>query len=193
MEILKRVSEFLGYPVPEKIQLGDHSIEAMLDRAAIMELIPERGHALFAEKAVILNGGEHVTCIVTVPITDEMCDGHIPGAPILPLAIGGWMLSQCGEILVAHQSRCAGETDTVPIVYEVGGVQSKNRDFLLPGDCLILVGELINHRLVLWKVNTMAWLSGGNQVVAMPDVLYTTISKEQLERRVREQSQKRRS
>ncbi|MEK7535441.1 MAG: hypothetical protein AAB590_00275 [Patescibacteria group bacterium] len=185
------ISDFFGCVIPEKLVLDGLAIEAKLDGTAIRDLIPERGRALYAERAVILDGNEHPRCLVMVSVTEEICEGHMPGAPILPLALGGWMLSQAGEILVAYTSRQAGENGTVPIVYKVGAVQSKSRDFLIPGDCLILEAELVNQRLALREVNTTAWIAGGNQVVAMPDVLYTTIDLDQLKRRVCEQLERR--
>ncbi|MFA4996340.1 MAG: hypothetical protein WC536_04340 [Patescibacteria group bacterium] len=116
--------------------------------------------------------------MVTMPITAKMCEGHMPGYPILPLAIGGWMLSQAGEIAVAYaHSHNGGSNDEeayVPLVVETGSVKSKNRDFLVPGEVILAVAKIRSHRFTMYTLDTEAWLDG-QKVVEVPGMMYACL------------------
>ena len=180
------VADFLGIALPEGLFPENvFSIHRILAREDIEGLIPERGRALFANKAVILQSsgrsGIEFTAVMRVDVDATFCDGHMPGFPILPLGVGGWMLSQAGEILVAYAHNYRGlhsQQHNVPLVVETGPVQSKNRDFIIPGDSLLLVANEKRHRLTFYEVDTEAWLLD-QQVVAVPDMKYAVVTMEQ--------------
>jgi|GEM_PF-4664144 len=179
------VQDYLGN-IPASLFGENDTVHKVLSREDIMEFIPERDSALFAEKAVIIqtvNGGGSIVlwAIVSMPITDFYCAGHMPGYPILPLGVGGWMLSQAGEILAAYAQNYYGQHSTqrnVPLVIETGPVLSKNRDFLIPGDTMITIARIKRHRLSIYEIDTEAWL-GNQQVVCVPDMKYAVVGWDQ--------------
>ncbi|MCL5410595.1 MAG: hypothetical protein M1324_01930 [Patescibacteria group bacterium] len=180
-EIVERLQKFLGTTIPP---ISDEcTYEQSLTKAELQLLIPEKRQAFFGQKAVILRqqteeGAVSYIAMVTMLVTAKMCEGHMPGYPILPLAIGGWMLSQAGEIAVAyahsHNGGSSDEEAYVPLVVETGPVKSKNRDFLVPGETILAVAKVRSHRFTMYTLDTEAWLDG-QKVVEVPGMMYACL------------------
>ena len=109
----------------------------------IHNLYPEREPALRILKAVVINySGEHLI-MARFTVTKEMCEGHMPGFPILPLAEAGRTLAQVGAILVSYQVKeIERRTEQLtPLVYKVGELISGQKGFLYPGDNILIVAK----------------------------------------------------
>ncbi len=72
----------------------------------------------------------------------------------------------------------------IPLVMKSGTFESKNTDFLIPGDCLLLVATLTNRRFNVFMTDTEAWLCT-KQVVLLPQVVFATLTPEELRRKAR--------
>ena len=180
-KVFDEIQDFFGIPVPPVSE--NCSLEQKLSRNELKLLIPEKRQAFFGHKAVILNqpteeGSVSHIVMVTMPVTSRMCEGHMPGYPILPLAIGGWMLSQAGEIAVAyahlHNGGVSDLEAYIPLVVETGPVKSKNRDFFVPGEVILAVARIRKHRFMMYELDTEAWLDG-QKVVEVPGMTYACL------------------
>jgi len=181
IDIAQTITEFLGTAIPPIP--NDCTHERSLTKTELKLLIPEKRNAFFGQRAVILRqqteeGTVSHIAMVTMPVTARMCEGHMPGYPILPLATGGWMLSQAGEIAVAYShSHNGGSNDNeayVPLVVETGPVRSQNRDFLVPGEVILAIAKVKSHRFMMYNLDTEAWLNG-QKVVEVPGMMYACL------------------
>lgn len=139
----------------------------------IYDLIPEREPGLQIRRAVISETGGD--CLILAPfiITEEMCAGHMPGFPILPLAEAGRTLAQVGAILVAYRVRFVEgrESRFTPLVYKVGEIISGQQGFLVPGDKVCLVAQARKLRGPLYAVQAHGYL-GDKHIFSMPKIHY---------------------
>lgn len=189
------ISEMRGYGLKEEIRAflevdvssdlfnGDRlEVLKELEAEDLEKLIPERGRAFFIKRAVILMVNEQVKIFATVPITMQMCEGHMPGFSLLPLGIAGWILSQCGEILISfleNENRDSRSLRRLPMVCKTGPVKSKYKGFLTPGDTLLITGLLKRRCLGISEVDTDAWLDA-KKIIEVPGMIYVISLNEQL-------------
>ena len=174
------MQDFLGTIIPPTPD--DYVYEESLNKGDLHLLIPEKRQAFFGQKAIIMKqqteeGSTSHIVFVTMPVTLRMCEGHMPNYPILPLAIGGWMLSQAGEILVAYTHSVNNDKNGeqyIPLVVETGPVKSKNRDFLVPGEVVLAIAKIRTHRFTVYTLDTEAWLDG-QKVVEVPGMTYACL------------------
>lgn len=148
-------------------------IKHELGRPDIYDLIPEREPGLQITRAVVSETGED--CLILAPfiITEEMCAGHMPGFPILPLAEAGRTLAQIGAILVAYTVRYVEgrESRFTPLVYKVGEIISGQQGFLVPGDKVCLVARARKLRGPIYAVQAHGYL-GDKHIFSMPKIHY---------------------
>lgn len=145
-------------------------------------LIPERGKAFFVERAIVAKVDKLVKIFAKVPITNEMCEGHMPKFPVLPLGIAGWLLSQGGEILVSYIENKGNGGDSIkklPVVCKTGPVSSRHKGYFFPGDTLLIVAVLKKQRLGISEVDTEAWLDI-KKVIDVPSMMYVISQDEKL-------------
>jgi 3-hydroxymyristoyl/3-hydroxydecanoyl-(acyl carrier protein) dehydratase len=139
----------------------------------IYDLIPEREPGLQITRAVISKTGGG--CLILAPfiITEEMCAGHMPGFPILPLAEAGRTLAQVGAILVAYTVKFieGREGRFTPLVYKVGEIISGQQGFLVPGDKVCLVAQARKLRGPIYAVQAHGYL-GDKHIFSMPKIHY---------------------
>lgn len=148
-------------------------IKQELGQLDIYDLIPEREPGLRINRAVIYKIGED--CLILAPfiITEEMCAGHMPGFPILPLAEAGRTLAQVGAILVAYTVKFieGRENRFTPLVYKVGEIISGQQGFLYPKDRICLVAQARKARGPLYFVQAHGYL-GDKHIFSMPKIHY---------------------
>ncbi|MCX5692562.1 MAG: PilZ domain-containing protein [Candidatus Omnitrophica bacterium] len=182
-EINREMEEFLNVKVSEELLGSDRSeIIGKLEADDIKNFIPERGRAFFAQRAVIGRVGDRIKIFVTVPITFQMCEGHMVNSPFLPLGIAGWILSQAGEILVSYlENGNPGDNSLkkLPVVCKTGPVNSGHKGCFVPGDTLLIVGILKRRRLGISEVDTEAWMDV-KKVIDVPGMIYVLSLNERL-------------
>lgn len=148
-------------------------IKQELDRLDIYDLMPEREPGLRITRAVISGTGGDCLILAPLIITEEMCAGHMPGFPILPLAEAGRTLAQVGAILVAYTVRSieGREGRFTPLVYKVGEIISGQQGFLVPGDKICLVAQARKLRGPLYAVQAHGYI-GDKHIFSMPKIHY---------------------
>jgi 3-hydroxymyristoyl/3-hydroxydecanoyl-(acyl carrier protein) dehydratase len=176
------MEEFLNVKVCEELLGSDRSeIIGKLEKEDMEKIIPERGRAFFVDRSVIARVDGLIRIFAVVPITFQMCEGHMPAFPLLPLGIAGWVLSQSGEILVSYlENRSCGDfLKRLSLVCKTGPVEARQKGFLVPGNVLLIIGTLKRRCLGVSEVDTEGWV-GDKKSVIMSRVLYTAVTDERL-------------
>jgi len=150
-----------------------NQVRQELELQDIYKLIPEREPGLRISRAVICEIGGNIQILAPFAITEEMCAGHMPGFPILPLAEAGRTLAQVGAILVAYTVRNIEEKEGcfTPLVYKVGEIVSGQQGFLVPNDKVCLVAQAQKLRGPLYFVQAHGYL-GEKHIFSMPKIHY---------------------
>jgi 3-hydroxymyristoyl/3-hydroxydecanoyl-(acyl carrier protein) dehydratase len=153
----------------------DHpiQIEQQLTQLDIHNLTPEREPGLRIKRAVICAIGDIHLILAPLVITEEMCAGHMPGFPILPLAEAGRALAQVGSILIGYMAKVLEQRDgnLTPLVYKVGEIVSGQQGFLYPQDRICLIAQGKKMRGPLYAVQAHGYL-GDQHIFSMPKIHY---------------------
>jgi 3-hydroxymyristoyl/3-hydroxydecanoyl-(acyl carrier protein) dehydratase len=112
-----------------------------LNHNQVNNLIPEEPPALGIDRAVLLgiDGDELALC--TTRINEQMCQGHFPFAPVLPLATAAQYAGQAGEVLINSVTNQNRQITHAVLVTETRGRRNKvlKKDFLFPGDDILYI------------------------------------------------------
>jgi 3-hydroxymyristoyl/3-hydroxydecanoyl-(acyl carrier protein) dehydratase len=144
-----------------------------ITQADIDQLTPERAPGFRIERAVIYEFQSEYYILSPFEVTEEMCAGHMPGFPILPLAEAGRILAQVGSILVGYTAKVVEEKAGLltPLVYKVGEVISGQQGFLVPGDKICVLAKGKKLRGPLYFVEAHGYL-GDQHIFSMPKIHY---------------------
>ncbi len=144
-----------------------------ISRKEIYSLYPEREPALRILKAVVCNVAEEYLILAPFTVTSEMCAGHMPGFPILPLAEAGRTLAQVGAILISYLIKHVEQREGsfTPLVYKVGELISGQKGFLHPGDQVFLIAKARKLRGPLYTVEAHGYLRE-EHIFSMPQIQY---------------------
>jgi 3-hydroxymyristoyl/3-hydroxydecanoyl-(acyl carrier protein) dehydratase len=148
-------------------------IHEKISQKEIHSLYPEREPALRISKAVVCNVAEEHLILAPFTVTPEMCAGHMPGFPILPLAEAGRTLAQVGAILISYLIKHIEKREGyfTPLVYKVGELISGQKGFLHPGDQVFLIAKARKLRGPLYTVEAHGYL-GEEHIFSMPQIQY---------------------
>ena len=107
----------------------------MIDRAALLELIPHRPPFRFLDEVVEIDGRRVVTTWCADPGA-EFFRGHYPGRPLMP----GVLLCECcfqaGALLIAHARGGWSPSDGIPVITRITDARFKH--MVHPGDALVI-------------------------------------------------------
>jgi len=182
MNTLEEVQSFLGVIVPSGAIDSSLAISEKLDQSEVAALLPERPPQLYVSKAVALNSNGKNVVLATVPVTEEMCRGHFEWFPMMPLAILAQAAGQAGALLVLLLNRevNSGRVPLAVQVKEVKSVSTKSgserRDFIVPGDTLLLRAEYIGGRVYFHKAGIMAFV-GNCAMASLDEITYVLVEK----------------
>jgi 3-hydroxyacyl-[acyl-carrier-protein] dehydratase len=124
-----------------------------LGRAEIEAIIPHRPPFLLVDEVLDLVPGERVAARKTV--TEEDCDGHFPGNPIMPGVKMVEALAQCGAVAVLSQPENDGK-----LVLFAGIDDVRFKRIVRPGDVLDLLCEVEAVRGPVGKGKVRASVGG---------------------------------
>ena len=129
------------------------SIEAPFGRAEIQSILPHRPPFLLVDEVLELEAGARV--VARKRVTDEDCEGHFPGNPIMPGVKMVEALAQAGAVAVLCEQENRGK---LALFAGIEGVRF--RRIVRPGDELTLTCELEHVRGPIGKGRVRATVEG---------------------------------
>ena len=133
----------------------------MLDKNAIMELIPHREPFLLIDEIAELEPGVRVKAFKHLRIDESWYAGHFPGNPVTPGVLMLEMLAQAGAVCVLSMPENKGKT-----AYFAGLDGVKFKRMVLPGETLTLEVEMTRMRSSVGIGEAVASVNGEKAVVA---------------------------
>ena len=128
-----------------------------LGRAEIEQILPHRDPFLLLDEVLELEPGARV--VARKRVTDEMCEGHFPGNPIMPGVLQVEALAQAGAVAVLAEEENRGK---LALFAGIDDVRFKR--IVEPGDDLELTCELQTVRGPIGRGKASARVDG--QLVA---------------------------
>ena len=124
-------------PVPIAIPSGD----SVMDINEVLKLLPHRYPFLMVDRIVGFEGDSKCTGVKNVTINEPFFAGHFPGHPIMPGVLQLEAMAQVSSVLMLRKPENIGK-----IGYFMSADNVKWRRPVLPGDTLIIEGEIIKMR-----------------------------------------------
>ncbi|MFW5985245.1 MAG: 3-hydroxyacyl-ACP dehydratase FabZ [Halanaerobiaceae bacterium] len=125
-----------------------------MDINEIKDIIPHRYPFLLVDRIEELVPEEKVVGIKNVTINEEFFQGHFPGHPIMPGVLIMEAMAQAGGFLL-YQSV---EDTSGKLPYFTGIDKGKFRRPVIPGDTLVIKGELLRLRGTLAKIKAESYV-----------------------------------
>ena len=124
-----------------------------LGRAEIEQILPHRDPFLLLDEVLELEPGARV--VARKRVTDELCDGHFPGNPIMPGVLQVEALAQAGAVAVLAEEENRGK---LALFAGIDDVRFKR--IVRPGDELTLTCELETVRGPIGRGKARATVDG---------------------------------
>jgi len=140
----------------------------VLDREAIMKILPHRDPFLFVDKIVSLEEGKRAVGTRSVTINDYFFKGHFPGRPVMPGVLIIETMAQVGGVMMLSSQENRGK-----IAYFMSIDNAKFRKPVVPGDELILEVEAGKIKFKTGQVHARALVDG--KVVAEADLMFALV------------------
>lgn len=112
------------------------------------------------DRIVHVERGKNITAIKNVTLSNEIFEDHFPGNPIFPGALIIEALSQTGGALV----EISNDFKYKAIVFMVE--KAKYRDYVRPGDQMVLKAEIVTSEKTHVKVKAKAYVDNSIKVSA---------------------------
>jgi 3-hydroxyacyl-[acyl-carrier-protein] dehydratase len=125
---------------------------------------------ILIDRILNVEKNKSITALKNVTLSDEIFIDHFPGNPIFPGALIIEALSQAGGALV----EISNDFKYKAIVFMVE--RAKYRDYVRPGDQLILKAEIINTQETYVHVKTKAVVNNKTKVSA--DLVFSLLRME---------------
>lgn len=122
-----------------------------MDILEILKFLPHRYPFLLIDR-VLEADGKHFKALKNVTINEPHFTGHFPGYPIMP---GVLILESMAQASIAVVAKQPG-VQPGGLVFLVAVEDARFKKPVLPGDTLVLQGELLTFRRGLGKVRVQA-------------------------------------
>jgi len=146
----------------------------MLTITEIMKLLPHRYPMLLVDRILeIHEDGKRIVGLKNVSANEQFFQGHFPGAPVMPGVLIVEAMAQCAAVLFLREIE-----DRDRKLFLFGGVdKARFRKPVVPGDQLILEGEVLQRRASTVKVKGTARVN--DNVVAEAELLSVMVERPQ--------------
>ncbi len=122
----------------------------------VLELLPHRYPFLMIDRILELEPGKRIVALKNVTFNEPHFTGHYPGYPVMPGVLMIEALAQAGGI-VASAELSKEELKRATMLF--GGVdKARFKREVIPGDALLLSGEIVKKRGGFW------WFQGEAKV-----------------------------
>lgn len=134
----------------------------------ISQILPHRYPFLLVDRILELDAGKSVKGLKNVTYNEPFFQGHFPGQAIMPGVLILESMSQIGGFIFLPSMN----VDNVSITrgYVIGFERAKFKNFVIPGDTLIVEGILMGRLRSLAKVKTTAFVN--DNIVAEAEISY---------------------
>lgn len=156
-----------------KFTYGDTE-KKFFDEKGIKNILPEKAPQLYLKRAVFCP--QIKTILASVHITAKMCEGHFDFFPMLPLAILAQSACQAGALLtflVANNEY----PENIPLVYCAHETKIIGKNFMVPGDALLMVATYLNCKMKFHFVKIDVY-KGMKKVAMIKQADYILVNKE---------------
>jgi 3-hydroxyacyl-[acyl-carrier-protein] dehydratase len=126
-----------------------------VDIYQILQILPHRYPFLLIDR-VLQADQQRFRALKNVSVNEPQFQGHFPGHPIMPGVLLIEAMAQGAVAVVTQQP----EFRPGGLVFLVGVDEARFKKPVIPGDTLILEGELLNYRRGLGKVRVEARVEG---------------------------------
>ncbi|MER3484204.1 MAG: 3-hydroxyacyl-[acyl-carrier-protein] dehydratase FabZ [Meiothermus sp.] len=126
-----------------------------MDIYEILKFLPHRYPFLLIDR-VLSADEKRFRALKNVTVNEPHFQGHFPGYPIMPGVLILEAMAQASVAVVIKQP----EATPGGLVFLVGVEDARFKKPVLPGDTLILEGELLNYRRGVGKVKVEAKVDG---------------------------------
>ena len=133
----------------------------LMDKDAIMQIIPHRDPFLLIDTVEELEPGKRVVATKTVGPESFWFQGHFPGHPVTPGVLTIEMLAQAGAVCALSLPENKGK-----IAFFAGIDKARFRQQVKPGDTLVLSVEMIKSRGSIGVGKAVATVNGKKAVTA---------------------------
>jgi 3-hydroxyacyl-[acyl-carrier-protein] dehydratase len=132
-------------------------MNAEIDQARIMEMIPHRHPFLLIDKVVDAVANERATGIKDVSADEYYFKGHFPARPVMPGVLIIEAMAQTAAVLVVHT---LGPESEGKLVYFMSVDNARFRRPVTPGDRLHVHVTKQRNRGNVWKFEGRAEVGG---------------------------------
>ena len=130
--------------------------DTSMDINQIMSIIPHRYPFLLIDRIKEIILGESIIGIKNVTFNEPQFTGHFPSRPIMPGVLIIEAMAQLSAVLVAKSM----ETTEDKEVFFMSIEESKFRNIVEPGDCLVMYSSIVQNRSSVWKFKARAEVDG---------------------------------
>ena len=132
--------------------------ESILNVNEIMDLLPHRHPFLLIDRVLEVEPGENILAYKNISISEDVFNGHFPGAPIFPGVMIIEAMAQASGILGFITSK---QKATDGKLYLFAGVdKARFKRPVVPGDQLMITSKIEAVKRNIWKFGCSATVDG---------------------------------
>lgn len=123
----------------------------MLTNIDVQKLLPHRYPFLLVDKVLEVEPGKKVVAVKNVTANEPFFQGHFPGNPIMPGVLIVEALAQASGLAIAMLEEGKNKLGVFAAIDSM-----KFKKQVVPGDILMLEGEIITYRMGVAKAKVKA-------------------------------------
>ncbi len=131
-------------------------MDSIIDVKGILKLLPHRYPFLLVDRVVELEKGKKIVAIKNVTFNEPFFMGHFPDYPVMPGVLVVEAMAQAGALLAINS--VDGVDIENSVIYFMGIDSARFRKPVIPGDQLILKGELLKLKKNICKLKAEAYV-----------------------------------